>query len=97
MRPTPIDVYGLPAPRRIVASNDDLFQSTPKKVAVTIASSDGYSSNRNRSLLEARPLNDSEEVHIEVDGELLGMLPAVYEVVPNALRVRVPQPHGRRK
>jgi diacylglycerol kinase (ATP) len=41
--------------------------------------------------IEARPANDSQEVHIEVDGELLGKLPAVYEVVPKALRVRVPR------
>lgn len=40
--------------------------------------------------IEARPMNDGDAVHIEVDGELLGMLPAVYEVVPKALRVRVP-------
>lgn len=40
--------------------------------------------------IEARPFSDSEEVHIEVDGELLGKLPAVYEVVPEALKVRVP-------
>lgn len=39
----------------------------------------------------ARPMNDNDEVHIEVDGELLGMLPAVYEIVPGALRVRVPR------
>jgi YegS/Rv2252/BmrU family lipid kinase len=40
--------------------------------------------------VEARPLNEDQEVHIEVDGELLGRLPATYEVVPGALRVRVP-------
>jgi YegS/Rv2252/BmrU family lipid kinase len=41
--------------------------------------------------IEARQLNDGDEVHIEIDGELLGKLPAVYEVVPNALRVRAPK------
>jgi diacylglycerol kinase (ATP) len=40
--------------------------------------------------VEARPLNEDQEVHIEVDGELLGRLPATYEVVPGALQVRVP-------
>lgn len=40
--------------------------------------------------IEARPLNDNDEVHIEVDGELLGRLPATYEVIPSALKVRVP-------
>ena len=40
--------------------------------------------------IEARPAHDGQEVHIEVDGELLGKLPAVYEVVPSALRIRVP-------
>ena len=40
--------------------------------------------------IEARPINDSAEIHIEIDGELPGKLPAVYEVVPNALRIRVP-------
>ena len=41
--------------------------------------------------IEARPLNDTDEVRIEIDGELAGRLPAVYEVVPSALRVRVPK------
>lgn len=40
--------------------------------------------------IEARPMNENEDVHIEVDGELLGKLPAVYEVVPRAIRIRVP-------
>lgn len=40
--------------------------------------------------IEARPMNAGETVHIEVDGELLGMLPALYEVIPGALHVRVP-------
>ena len=41
--------------------------------------------------IEARPSKAGQEVHIEVDGELLGRLPAVYEVVPGALRVRIPR------
>ena len=40
--------------------------------------------------VSARPLNDDQEVHLEVDGELLGRLPAFYEIVPAAIRVRVP-------
>jgi diacylglycerol kinase (ATP) len=40
--------------------------------------------------IEARPFRDDQEVHLEVDGELLGRLPAVYEIVPLALKVRVP-------
>ena len=35
--------------------------------------------------------NDSrEQIDIELDGELPGTLPATFEIVPNALRVRVP-------
>ncbi|MEP6901944.1 MAG: diacylglycerol kinase family protein [Actinomycetota bacterium] len=34
---------------------------------------------------------NNEEIHIEVDGELPGKLPAVFEIVPNALKVRVPK------
>jgi YegS/Rv2252/BmrU family lipid kinase len=36
-----------------------------------------------------------EELHIEADGELPGKLPAVFEVIPNALKVRVPKSNGR--
>lgn len=46
--------------------------------------------DRRAKRIEARPFNDAEEVHLEVDGELLGMLPAVYEVFPQRLRIRVP-------
>lgn len=40
--------------------------------------------------VEVSPMK-SEEIHIEVDGELPGKLPAVFEIVPNALKVRVPK------
>jgi YegS/Rv2252/BmrU family lipid kinase len=40
--------------------------------------------------IEARAADDLNEIHIEVDGELPGKLPAVYEVVPRALKIRVP-------
>ncbi len=38
-------------------------------------------------------LDPSHEILLETDGELPGKLPATYEVVPNALRVRVPTMH----
>lgn len=40
--------------------------------------------------IEVSPMNN-EEIHIEVDGELPGKLPAVFEVLPKALKVRVPK------
>ncbi len=40
--------------------------------------------------IEVSPMN-SEEIHIEVDGELPGKLPATFEILPKALKVRVPK------
>jgi YegS/Rv2252/BmrU family lipid kinase len=40
--------------------------------------------------VEVSPMNN-EEIHIEVDGELPGKLPATFEILPNALKVRVPK------
>ncbi len=40
--------------------------------------------------IEVAPMNN-EEIHIEVDGELPGKLPATFEILPNALKVRVPK------
>lgn len=39
--------------------------------------------------VEARPLKN-ERIPIEIDGELPGFLPAVWEIVPAALKLRVP-------
>lgn len=41
--------------------------------------------------IEINAADLSKEILLETDGELPGKLPAVYEVVPNALRVRVPK------
>jgi diacylglycerol kinase (ATP) len=41
--------------------------------------------------IEVSPADGNAEIHIETDGELPGRLPAVYEIVPQALRVRVPK------
>jgi diacylglycerol kinase (ATP) len=38
--------------------------------------------------VEARPAHKETKVAIEVDGELLGRLPATFEILPDALRVR---------
>jgi len=41
--------------------------------------------------IEISAADPSKPVFLETDGELPGRLPAVYEVVPNAIRVRVPR------
>ena len=40
--------------------------------------------------IEVSPADKNQTVFIETDGELPGKLPAVYEIVPNALKMRVP-------
>jgi diacylglycerol kinase family enzyme len=42
-------------------------------------------------IVVARPARKNEEVAIEVDGELPGRLPATFEIVPGALRIRCPE------
>lgn len=41
--------------------------------------------------VEARSADETRDVLIEIDGELPGKLPAVYEIVPGALKIRVPR------
>ena len=41
--------------------------------------------------IEISPADKHQTINIEIDGELPGTLPATFEVVPNALRVRVPK------
>jgi diacylglycerol kinase (ATP) len=45
----------------------------------------------NAKRVEIKPSKDDEIVHLETDGELPGKLPAIYEMVPQALKVRVPK------
>ena len=40
--------------------------------------------------VEARPFDPAEEIFIEVDGELPGKLPATFEIIPAALKLRIP-------
>lgn len=41
--------------------------------------------------IEVSPFDESEMIYLETDGELPGRLPAVYEIVPAALKIRVPK------
>lgn len=41
--------------------------------------------------LSARPLSNDQRIEFEVDGELPGHLPATFQILPRALRVRCPQ------
>ncbi|MEA2206682.1 MAG: hypothetical protein QOE77_3458 [Blastocatellia bacterium] len=38
----------------------------------------------------ARPANQNEKLAVELDGELVGLLPVTFQIVPGALRVRCP-------
>jgi diacylglycerol kinase (ATP) len=40
--------------------------------------------------ISARPVNKDQRIQIEVDGELPGHLPATFQILPKALRVRCP-------
>ncbi len=40
--------------------------------------------------ITARPANPDARISIEVDGELPGYLPATFQIVPAALRLRCP-------
>ncbi len=41
--------------------------------------------------IEVSAGDPNAEIHIEIDGELPGRLPAIFEIIPNALRIRVPK------
>ena len=45
---------------------------------------------RHARRIEISSADPTCEIHLETDGELPGKLPAVYEIVPTALRLRVP-------
>ena len=38
----------------------------------------------------ARPVSKDEVIRVELDGEVLGRLPATFQITPRALRVRCP-------
>jgi YegS/Rv2252/BmrU family lipid kinase len=47
--------------------------------------------HKNAKRIEVRPANERETIYLETDGELPGKLPAIYEIIPHALKVRVPK------
>ena len=47
--------------------------------------------HRHARRIEVAPANENKTIFIETDGELPGRLPAIFEIVPEALKVRVPK------
>ena len=47
--------------------------------------------HKNAKRIEVRPANKNEIIYLEADGELPGRLPAIYQIVPKALKVRIPK------
>jgi len=48
--------------------------------------------SRTARLVTARAIDNSEIIRLEMDGELPGRLPAKFEIIPQALKVRIPDP-----
>lgn len=67
-----------------------IILKAPSLYRGTLASLDEVKMTTARRI-EVAAADASEEILIETDGELPGKLPAVYEVIPNAIRVRVPR------
>lgn len=67
---------------RIIANAHTLYRGTHLDLAEV------GSATAKRIRVESTCVNP---INIEVDGELLGTLPAIYEVVPSAIRIRVPR------
>ncbi len=68
---------------RILLNAHTLYRGTHQKLAEV--------NSTLAKRIEVSAVDPSTPIFLETDGELPGQLPAVYEVVPNALRVRVPR------
>jgi YegS/Rv2252/BmrU family lipid kinase len=42
------------------------------------------------SFIQAEPFHTGQKIRLEADGELIGFLPAEFEIIPKALKIRVP-------
>lgn len=47
--------------------------------------------HKNAKRVEVRPVEAKQTVYLETDGEIPGKLPATYEIVPAAIRIRIPK------
>jgi len=47
--------------------------------------------HKNAKRIEVRAGDERQKIYLETDGELPGRLPALYQIIPNALKVRVPE------
>lgn len=74
---------------KILLNGYSLYRGTHQELAEV-------KSTRARKI-EVSGIDESQEIFIETDGELPGKLPATYEVIPNALRVRVPRTRSKIK
>lgn len=68
---------------KILLNAYSLYRGTHQKLAEVISTL--------AKRIEVSAVDPRTPIFLETDGELPGQLPAVYEVVPNALRIRVPR------